>query len=258
MQLSRSIGWMSRAKAATVHLSASLIVATLSAALVFTAWYPWPYRVISGGTELFTLLVSVDVMAGPLLTFVVFDRHKRKAELRRDLGIVVILQLGALTYGLYATFLARPVVLALEVDRFRAVPAAAVVESELPQAPQPLRSLSINGPRTVATSQPADGDERFEAIAMGMAGVDLGMRPRYWREWDAYTRRAALTKARPLRTLLDHLPQRSTELRSALDATGRSVGTLVYLPLLARRDDWVVLLDGVTGEIVGFAPISGF
>jgi hypothetical protein len=36
------------------------------------------------------------------------------------------------------------------------------------------------------------------------------------------------------------------------------VQDLVYLPLLARRTDWVVLLDAHSGEVVALAPIDGF
>ncbi len=253
-----SIDWPSRAKAAGIHLGASLFVAALSALLVFNFWFPWPHRIVSGGTELFALLVGVDVVIGPLATLVVFDRRKRRAELQRDLAIVVLLQLAALAYGVHTTYLARPVVLALEGDRFRAVTAVDVLESELPQAPSGLRTLPLDGPRTVATVQPPDGNEKFEAMAMGMAGVDLGMRPRYWREWDDTARRAALAKAKPVGPLLARQPLVDDALKAALAATGRPVDELVYLPMLARRTDWVVLLAADSGEIVGFAPMDGF
>lgn len=250
--------WRSRSKAAFIHLAGSLAVAALAAALVFTFWYPWPYRIISGGTELFALLVSVDVALGPLLTFAIFDRRKKRRALRRDLGVVVLMQLAALGYGLHTTFIARPAVLALEGDRFRAVPALAVVEAELPEAPPGLQTLSLNGPHTVRTVMPGDGDEKFDAIQLGLAGIDLGMQPKYWRNWDEAGRREALASAKPLTNLLQRQPTRRAEVEAALAYSGRPVKAMVYLPLLARRTDWVVLLDGHSGNIVGFAPLDGF
>jgi hypothetical protein len=250
--------WRSRATAALIHLGGSAAVAALAATLVFTLWYPWPYRIVSGGAELFALLVSVDIVLGPLATFAVFDRRKPWAVLRRDLGVIVLLQVAALGYGLHTTFVARPAVLALEGNRFRAVQALAVEESELPKAPPELRSLSLSGPRTVRTVMPADGNEKFEAIQLGLAGIDLGMQPRFWRPWDEAGRREALASARPLALLLARQPLRSAEIDSALARTGVPEKELVYLPLVARRTDWVVLLHVQSGDIVGFAPIDGF
>ena len=150
------IDWSSRIRAATIHLGCSLAVAALAAALVFTLWYPWPYRIVSGGTELFALLVSVDAVIGPIITLAVFDQRKPQATLSRDLVIVVLLQLTALGYGLHTTFIARPVVLAFEGQRFRATTAVQVAEEELPEAPASLRSLPIDGPRTVLAAPSPD------------------------------------------------------------------------------------------------------
>ena len=253
-----AIDWNSRVRAATIHLGCSLVVAAVAASLVFTLWYPWPYRIVSGGSELFALLVSVDAVLGPLVTFAVFDRRKRRASLRRDLMVVVVLQLTALGYGLHTTFIARPVVLAFEGERFRATQAAAVVESELPDAPPALRSLSIAGPRIVRALTPTEGEEKFDAIQLGLAGVDVGMRPKYWRPWDAQGRREALAAAKPLPALLAQKQSQSAEVDESIKRSGMPADSMVYLPLLARRTDWVVLLDARSGEVVGFAPLDGF
>ena len=57
--------WKDRALAAFAHLGLSLAVAALAAALVFFVWYPYPYNEVSGGRELFFLVVAVDVVAVP-------------------------------------------------------------------------------------------------------------------------------------------------------------------------------------------------
>ena len=46
------------APAACLHLAFSAVVAALVAWAVFAVWYPYPYREISGGRELFTLLMN--------------------------------------------------------------------------------------------------------------------------------------------------------------------------------------------------------
>ena len=68
-------------KAASWHVLCSVGVALLAAAVVFGLWYPFPYRDLSGGRELFFLVVAVDVVCGPLLTLVLFNPAKPRAEL---------------------------------------------------------------------------------------------------------------------------------------------------------------------------------
>ena len=88
----------SRLKASGIHLGISLTVALLAALLVFGLWYPYPYREMSGGRELFLIVVAVDVILGPLITLAVFNRAKPSRELKRDLVMVALMvwtKLGA-------------------------------------------------------------------------------------------------------------------------------------------------------------------
>ncbi len=49
-------------------------------------------------TEIFLLLLLIDVVLGPLLTLIVYKKGKR--TLVMDLAVIAALQLAALTYGL--------------------------------------------------------------------------------------------------------------------------------------------------------------
>ena len=80
-------------------LSAFLIHLGISAALVaalgstaYLLWYPPPYFEFDGGMNVMRLLLVVDVVLGPLLTLVVFQRGKK--GLRRDLAVIGALQLA--------------------------------------------------------------------------------------------------------------------------------------------------------------------
>ncbi|PIM53969.1 pilus assembly protein [Roseateles chitinivorans] len=246
-----------RLKASLLHFTFTLIVAASVAAAVFLLWYPWPYSEVSGGTGLFLLIVGVDAVLGPLITLVVFDRRKPPGELWRDMTVVVALQLAGLAFGAHTMFIARPVVLALEGDRFRAVIAASVIEQELPKAPESLRSLSMTGPRLANTRDVTD-EEKMEAIFTAFGGADLGMRPSFWQEWDGRGRAQALRVGKPVTELLAKHPAQAAELRAAVAKTGKPIEQLIYIPMLARRTDWSVLLDRSTGDPIGFAAVDGF
>jgi hypothetical protein len=245
-----------RLRAFLIHMAISLLVAMAAAALVFLLWYPSPFREISGGRELFLLVVAVDVVIGPLITFAVFDRRKPRAELVRDLTIVAVLQLGALAYGLYSVAQARPAVVALEGSRLRVVRAVDLEAANLAHAPEGLRDVSWVGPRYLAT-RPPTAAEKFEAIARGLAGEDIGMRPEFWRT-PSDTAAALIQAAKPLHSLKTHDPEATRRLADAVATTGHPREQLGYLPILARRTDWCALIDLKSGSVAGYVAIDGF
>lgn len=250
---------MSRVRAATLHLGLSALVASAAALLVFVLWYPTPFREVSGGRELFFIVIAVDVVLGPLITFTVFDRRKPRAELMRDLAIVVLLQLVALVYGLHTVAQARPAVVALEGNRLRVVRAIDLDDSQLARAPEGLRKLSLTGPLLVATRSPTES-ERLEAIDRGLAGQDIGMRPEFWLP-EAQTGEAYARAAMSLDRLSTLYPKRAEELNAAvaaITADRKPANGLGYLPMLARRTDWSALIDLKDGSVVGYVPIEGF
>jgi len=245
----------SRALAAGVHLVISAVVAAIAAAIVFGLWYRWPYRVISGGQGLFFLLVSVDLVLGPLLTFAVFDRAKEWRSLRRDLAVIGMLQAAGLAYGMHTVYEVRPVALVFEVDRFRAITASDVHMPELPAAPEIYRQLPLTGPWILGTRAARAGDERNEALSLGLSGIDIGQRPSFWQPY-AQSRADALSRARPIALLFKQYPAGQTELEATLLELKLSADEVRFLPLMARRE-WVVLLNKA-GDVVGFAPFDGF
>ena len=66
---------------------------------MFGWWYPYPYRELSGGRELFALVVAVDVVLGPLITLVIFNPAKTRRHLVMDFTVIGLLQVAALAYG---------------------------------------------------------------------------------------------------------------------------------------------------------------
>jgi predicted Zn-dependent protease len=204
--------WKSRARAATLHLGISMLVAASAAWLVFAVWYPYPYREISGGRELFTLVVSIDVILGPLMTLIIFNRAKPRAELVRDLAVVAMIQLAGLGYGLWSVYLARPVHLVFELDRFRAVHAVDVPEELLQRAPPAVADLPRSGPTLVAVRPFVDEQERVAATIAAVQGLHIGARPEFWQPYDRATAQV-LAKARPAASCRSGFPRRPVKSR---------------------------------------------
>jgi hypothetical protein len=250
--------WRSRLRAAGIHLVLSCLVAALSALLVFLVWYPFPYRELSGGRDLFLLLVSVDVVIGPLITFAVFNRAKPARELRRDLLVVGLLQLAALGYGLWTVHMARPVHLVFEYDRFRVVHQLDIPAELVDKAPAGIDVAPWGGPTLIALRPFRNAGENQEMTLQALGGISLSARPELWVPYATQTQ-AVLQAARPIESLAARFPQRRAEIDAAVRATGRQVQQLRYLPLLARKEyAWTALLDGTTADIVGYLPLDSF
>ena len=246
-----------RLSAASIHLGLSAIVAALASCLVFFVWYPAPFATMAGGTHLFLLLVSVDVVMGPALTAVVASATKPRRELVRDLCTIVMLQLAAFGYGLYSMALARPVALVFEIAEFRVVTAAEIEAPSLKYAPVNLRALSWQGPRLIAAVKPTDSQELLRAVELSLAGIPLSAMPQYWRDYSAHTD-AAWRAARPVAALLAKYPASKDALELIAASAGQSTSALRFLPLRARHAEWVAIIAAPDSRIVGHLPRDGF
>nr|WP_315464480.1 TfpX/TfpZ family type IV pilin accessory protein [uncultured Rhodoferax sp.] len=247
----------SRWRASAVHLSISMCVAVLSAFVVFLLWYPYPYREISGGRELFLLMISVDVVTGPLITLVIFSPHKSWRELRKDMVVVALLQFAALAYGVWSVFEARPVQLVYEYGRFSVISAAELDPNLHAQLPEGVNPLPWNGPGLVALREFQSNAEKTQATLDAFAGVPLGARMDLWQPY-AQAVPEVLREAKSASDLLRRFPQREAELIVAMRESGLSTEQLRYLPLVGRKSFWTVLIHGHTGYPVGFIALDSF
>jgi hypothetical protein len=249
--------WIDRLKAAGIHLGISLCIAALAATLVFGVWYPYPYREISGGRDLFVLLISVDVMLGPLITFAIFNRAKPLGELRRDLCVVGLVQLAALSYGLWAVFVARPVHLVFEIDRFRVVHAVDVPSDLMDKVPAGIDALPLFGPTLLSVRPFRNRQEEAAATVVALQGIPLAARPDLWRPYAA-ARAEIIRAAKPVGQLKARFAGRADAIDAVLGRVGRQAPTTAYLPLVGRKSFWTAFIDPVTADVVAFMPLDSF
>lgn len=258
MSISYDFQWKSRLKASGIHFCISLLIALLAAALVFFLWYPYPYREISGGRELFLLVVTVDVILGPLITLAVFNRAKPWRELKRDLAVVVFIQLAALGYGLWTVCLARPVHLVFEYNRFRVVHAVDVPPELLPMVPRGMDALPLTGPTLLSLRPFKDANESLEATMAALTGgLPLSARPDLWQPYTV-AKAEILHEARPVSQLKARFAAQATAIDAVIARTGRKPESLVHLPMVGRKSFWTVFLDPVTAEVLAYMPLDSF
>jgi hypothetical protein len=244
---------MTRWKAAAIHSLISVAVGLIAGALLLCLWYPPPYFHAAGADELILLLVGVDLVIGPLLTLIVFRPGKR--GLAFDLTVIAVLQAAALVYGLAIVLQSRPVFLVATVDRFVLVAANEITDEDLAAgSEEAFRTRSWTGPRLAAAELPTDPEQRNKLLDLTLAGRDLQNLPRYYRPY-ASDKNNLLARAKPLAQLRQSAKDLGP-LNDWLSAGHRKEDAIVWLPLQARKEDLVMLLDARTAEPLGALAID--
>ncbi len=228
-------------KAAGLHLLISLGVALVSLVVVFLVWYPAPLYQATGVVRIFLILLGVDIILGPLLTFIVFKPNKR--TLKFDLSVIILLQLAAFTYGIYQVYDGRPVWIAYNVDRFDLVRNNEVDTRKLAEALPEYQQASQSGAKYVAAVIPTDNREirneiLFDEIGSGIAP---SQRPELYQPLEVASA-DIVSRVKDLNELYTYNDK--TKVKNILSKYPQADS---FLPLKADALDMTVLIDS-TGQ----------
>lgn len=223
-------------KAFLVHLTCSAAVAALLAYLVFGIWYPGPLDKAIGVQHIFLIILVVDSSIGPLLTLILY--RKGKKGLAMDLGIIVVLQIAAMAYGVHTVAEGRPVWIVYNSDRFDAVLPFEVSAKYRAKAPPKYRAFSWLGPHWVASIAPKDKAARDKLLFESLSGgPDLPQRPDLYQPLGN-----ALVSMQEHAKPLDEL-YRANPADKVDKILAQWPQATAWLPLSARMVSMVVLLD---------------
>ncbi len=249
-----AIRQISRYKAATVHLALSAAIAALTVTLMLFVWYPPPLFQAMGGNELLLLIVGVDVVIGPLITLIIFDT--RKKELLFDLAVIAVLQLAALSYGVYAMHAGRPVFGVFVENRIVVVAASDIEDDALAKAERvDYRHLSQSGPQWVFADPPSDPKDAESFAFAALVGMGAQNLPKYFVPL-AERGSQLVTAARPLAQLTKLSQEESGRLDQALRENGQTREQTLFVPVLTKRAFLTALIDGRDGRLLKILPID--
>lgn len=239
-----------RFRAATLHFIGSLVLAGCSVFLTFFIWYPGLIAYASNVTTIFLILLSVDITLGPLLTFVVFNPEKK--ELKRDLLIIVVIQIAALVYGLHTLFINRPVYVAYNSGRFDTVYALDIKEENLAKAVIPkYKSLPIWGPEIIASPLPNNPEEsaKIALAAISGKGDDVQYLPQYYVEY-AIQKSSVASQSKPLESLRSFNKDNEQELDRLIEKYKKENKIVGYLPVVGKGKFIIFIIDKANGDIL--------
>jgi hypothetical protein len=153
-----SIPWRPKLKAFGAHLLISALLFTVIVVLTVWLWYPPPFFWIDGGVQITLLAASVDIIAGPLLTLIVYRPHK--PGLVMNLAVIAAIQFGALAWGVRVLYEQRPVLMAfVGSNQNRFFPITAGQASAGERSIEELQALSPGRPSMVFIDLPENPDE---------------------------------------------------------------------------------------------------
>jgi len=239
---------VTRWKASGLHLAISAAIATGGLLLMLGLWYPGPLFKAAGGSGLLMLLAGVDVIAGPLITLIIFRSGKR--GLKFDLAVIAAVQLTALLYGLHVVYLARPVFFVFVKDRFDVATAVDLKDEDLAKAKfAQFRALPLGGPRLAAAVMPEDPAEHNRAVFDAFAGKDLYQSPEYYVPYDGQ-RKQVLAKAYTVQRLRRVEPKAAQVVDAYLQRSGMRSEDVRVVDMRAPRAWVAVIVDAKTAEPV--------
>jgi len=170
-----------------LHLLGSAIALTLVLGAMWLGWYRWPGWYLASALHIVGIVVLVDLVLGPALTLIVANPGKRRAELARDISIIVAVQLTALVYGGVTLWGGRPLYYTFSVDRLELVQASDLKSDDIAAGRRENPTLAPywdSLPRWIWAPLP-ENPEEAERIAAGavFGGTDVIQMPRYFRPW---------------------------------------------------------------------------
>lgn len=241
---------MNRWKASAIHLLISFCVVGTITGLIYFLWFPHALIRIAGMDRLLVTMLCVDIVAGPLLTLIVFKIHDLR-QTRRDLAVIGLLQAAFMGYALHTAWISRPVFLVWSVDHMYLLYANDLDQEDLDQASTPEAGrLSWFGPRLFAVALPKAHEARAAIF------TDLIVRQKALERLPAHYGPYADQRDRILKAAEPAVPASlpkwlpAASLTSAIAETGRPAAELRVIPIQSARAASTLLIDAKTAQPV--------
>jgi hypothetical protein len=241
-----------RLKAFALHLVSSATVLTLILGSLYLGWYRWPGWYLTDVKTVVLVMICVDVVLGPTLTFIIANRSKERRVLARDIGIIVAVQLCALIYGSVQLWNGRPLYYAFSEKLLQLVQAydISVEEARLARERNPaLAPHWYSLPRWIWAPLPQDTDEARRIVASTITGGDdvISM-PRYFKPWEqgVPSLRDKLKKVDDIAYFANSEKQ---NLKNEMRAVGLADDQVDTMPLTGRSHPLLAVIDRDTGKI---------
>ena len=227
---------MKRLKFFLSHLSVSFLIALLVIGVVFIVWYPSPLATAVGVTQIFLMMLVIDVIVGPILGLLVYKEGKK--SLKFDLTVIILLQLSALFYGIYSIEQGRPAWIVFNVDRFELIRKNEIVDQNVNHAQPQFQQPSWLKPQFVAMEFAKNIEQRNnDMFAEVLGGISIAQRPERYVDF-IQAKQQIQQRAQKLELLQQYNNKSDVE-----KILAQYPQVSAFLPLKASVMDMTVLVD---------------
>lgn len=239
----------SRFTAAGIHFLSSLLIFSVLLWIIIKIWYPQPFFSASGGWQGLKIVALVDLVLGPLITLVIYNTTKPKKELVQDIGIIVIIQLAALSFGIHTIYSERPVVLAFWEHAFYTIPASALKKQGVDV--DNLQQFSDQKPAMIYAEKPVTvkGLEAMLKVTLDQK-IPPTQQLSLYRPFQAYSQQA-LQHSVNISEIISINKNMATQLQGLLKETKTQQKDNYYLALKSKYQN-IILVFNAKAEQIGY------
>lgn len=239
----------SRFIAASIHFLSSLLIFSILLWIIIKIWYPQPFFSASGGWQGLKIVALVDLVLGPLITLVIYSTTKTKKALFQDIGVIVIIQLAALSFGIYTIYSERPVALVFWEHEFYTIPASALKKQGVNL--ETLQQFSDQKPAMVFAEKPTTVAGLKEMLKINQEQqVPPTQQFSLYRPFQPYSQQA-LQHSVNLSEIISVNKDMADQLKTLLDETHTQQKDNYYLALKSKYQN-IILVFNAKAEQIGY------
>ena len=231
-----------RVRAFLIHLAISFIIFLVLAYLMVTYWYPLPFFYTDGGWQGLRIIVSVNLVLGPLLTLIVYKPGK--PGLKLDLTLIGLAQAAALTWGIWVTYTERPVTMVYTLKYF--TPVSAKLLSKTGILPENLTTYGEKTPVPIYVDLPQDPEEHQKFLAQAVSsGTPLYLFTELYEKFDTESLQILKQQSDQLYRHLETDPDGKKLLDAFFQIHPELYNRYLFIPLHSRYQRLVIVVDTV-------------
>lgn len=246
------IGAVMKYKFALSNLIISQIIILAFLSYAYFVWYTQSLIDLSGFKKLALVLISVNIVLGPLMVLIATRKKHQKQNL--DLLGLLSIQVLALIFGAYSVYQQRPAYAVFTIDRFTLIKAHQAKPEKARYNEFKLSPLS--GPKLAYALRPKDPIKRQQILMEHMykGESDLDGRSEYYEPYSKFSVEI-VNKGLDINEILK-VKGSKKKLESFFDKYGGNKDLYAYLPLQTFENDVIWVLDKKNAEPIGILDID--